>query len=53
VVAEAKYAGRHFWAGVLMGMSMGNPKSVSFRCVQCRTTFETTTDRDICLAHRN
>lgn len=52
VSAEPQYSGFHFWMGVLMGVSMGEPKSVRFRCRRCGDVIEETRDPEVLRAHR-
>lgn len=53
VIGEAQYTGVNFMLGLLIGMSMGNPKSVRYRCVMCKTVIEESFERKDRLDHRN
>ena len=47
VSAEAQYPKLNFFMGLFMGLSMGAPKSIKFKCRQCDTVIEESADPDV------
>ncbi len=47
VSPQAQYSTWNFLMGLFMGLSMGEPRSIKFKCRQCETVIEESVDPEV------